>query len=64
MTETILKNIILSYYDDGVGIPIEISISNTKTLGLKLVSLLTNQLNGKITLDRTNGTMFVLEFKG
>ncbi len=53
-------NIICS--DNGIGIPNEIDIKNTKTLGLKLVHMLTEQLEGTIELDRTNGTKFIMEF--
>ncbi|NPV51690.1 MAG: histidine kinase, partial [Candidatus Methanofastidiosum sp.] len=49
--------------DDGVGLPEDIDPSSTDTLGLKLVSLLTDQLNGKMTLDVDNGTKFSMVFR-
>ena len=49
--------------DDGVGLPEDIDPSSTDTLGLKLVSLLTDQLNGKMTLDVEGGTKFSMVFR-
>ena len=48
--------------DNGIGFPKDIDFLNTKTLGLKLVVGLTEQLNGTIELDRTNGTTFTVVF--
>lgn len=50
--------------DSGVGIPKEINIKKTKTLGLHLVTILVeNQLQGELNLDRTDGTSFRIFFK-
>ncbi|MBI5458747.1 PAS domain S-box protein [Methanobacterium sp.] len=49
--------------DDGVGFPEEFDIENSKTLGLQLVNILVKQLDGKITLNRINGTRFKIIFK-
>jgi len=49
--------------DDGVGFPEEFDIENSKTLGLQLVNILVKQLDGKITLNRINGTQFKIIFK-
>ncbi|MCZ7400589.1 MAG: ATP-binding protein [Candidatus Methanoperedens sp.] len=54
----------LSISDDGVGIPEDVDIRNTKTLGLELVtSLAEGQLHGEIILNRENGTEFQINFK-
>jgi PAS domain S-box-containing protein len=53
---------VLSVADNGIGIPEGIDISKTSTLGLQLVTLLTDQLGGKITTRRSNPTEFVLTF--
>ena len=56
ITELIVK-------DNGVGIPEDIHIKNTTSLGLRLVCILAqDQLNGNITLMRTNGTEFCITF--
>ncbi len=49
--------------DDGSGIPEEVDPDNAETFGMQLIKYLTNQLKGKLELDRTNGTRFKLEFK-
>ncbi len=49
--------------DDGVGFPEEFDIKNSKTLGLKLANTLVKQLDGKITLNQSNGTQFKITFK-
>jgi len=42
--------------DNGRGLPPDIDIKNPKTLGLKLVSLFTRQLNGKLFIRVSEGT--------
>lgn len=50
--------------DNGVGLPKDINIRNTESLGLHLVSLLAeDQLHGKIKVDRTEGTSFHIKLK-
>ncbi|HIH93485.1 TPA: PAS domain S-box protein, partial [Methanosarcina acetivorans] len=48
--------------DDGIGIPEEIDIKNPETLGLQLVNILVDQLDGKIKLEREHGTEFIINF--
>jgi PAS domain S-box-containing protein len=56
---------VLSYADNGVGIPEGIDFDNTESLGLKLVSLLsTEQLDGTIQLIRDQGTKYYIVFPG
>jgi PAS domain S-box-containing protein len=52
----------LAVRDDGIGFPKNMDFRNTKTLGLQLVNILTNQLKGTITLDRGCGTSFTIRF--
>lgn len=54
---------LLTIRDTGVGIPEEIDFKNTQSLGFRLVNNLTNQLEGKIELDRTDGTTFNIIFE-
>ena len=50
--------------DNGVGIPKELDIRETDSLGMKLVSILAeDQLNGAVKLDRRGGTKFIIRFK-
>ena len=50
----------LSVSDDGVGIPDDLDIAQTTTLGLQLVGLLADQLGADITIQRVNPTCFEL----
>ncbi|HPJ38312.1 MAG TPA: histidine kinase dimerization/phosphoacceptor domain -containing protein [Spirochaetota bacterium] len=53
---------VLVFSDDGIGMPEGIDIKNTDTLGLKLVSSLTIQLKGEISLNAENGTEYTIVF--
>jgi PAS domain S-box-containing protein len=48
--------------DNGVGIPADINIQETESLGMMLVTTLTEQLEGTLELDRLNGTKFTIRF--
>ncbi len=53
----------LTVMDNGVGIAKGFDWQNTKSLGLKLVrTLVENQLDGSIDMDRNNGTKFTIKF--
>jgi PAS domain S-box-containing protein len=54
------EQVTLSVRDTGVGLPEDLDIRHTDSLGLQLVYLLTEQLGGTITLERTGGTTFTL----
>ena len=50
--------------DDGIGLPAGFDYRNTESLGLQLVSALTQQLSGSIELDASKGTVFTITFRG
>jgi len=54
--------IALAVSDDGIGIPEDFDMAQTTTLGLQLVTLLTDQLGGEIAIRRSNPTSFILRF--
>ena len=55
----------LTVSDDGIGIPEEMDIQETESLGLQLVHILAeDQLEGTLELDRDGGTAFKIRFKG
>ena len=60
---TILNNFELIISDNGIGIPKNIDPRNTTTLGLRLVTTLINQLEGKLKININNGTEFKIIFK-
>ena len=49
--------------DNGIGFPKDIDFQNTDSLGLQIINSLTDQIDGKIKLDRTTGTEFKITFK-
>jgi PAS domain S-box-containing protein len=49
--------------DNGIGFPANMDFKNTRTLGLRLVNILSNQLDGSIELDKSRGTEFIINFK-
>ena len=53
----------LTVRDNGIGFPEGIDIAHTDTLGLQIISLLTEQLDGRIEVRRNGGTVFTLSFK-
>jgi len=56
--------IVLVACDDGVGLPPDLDIRNTETMGMSIVvGLVENQLGGKVELDRSEGTCFTVTFR-
>ncbi|MCC7263723.1 MAG: hypothetical protein IT369_14510 [Candidatus Latescibacteria bacterium] len=56
------EEIVLVVADNGIGLPDEVVLGQANTLGLQLVQVLTKQLKGRITIDRSAGTRFELRF--
>ncbi|TGL53140.1 response regulator [Leptospira kemamanensis] len=54
-------SIILEYSDNGKGIPESVSFQNTPGFGLQLIGMLTDQIGGKIMIDRKDYPKFLLE---
>jgi two-component sensor histidine kinase len=52
----------LTVSDDGAGLPDGFDYRNTNSLGLQLVSILTEQLEGTVELDTVRGTTFKVTF--
>ena len=48
--------------DDGIGLPESLDFRKTESLGLKIVCTLTDQLGGRIELDRRGGARFTILF--
>jgi PAS domain S-box-containing protein len=53
----------LSIKDNGTGFPEGFDVENTETLGLRLVRMLTRQLDGSLTIDSQCGTCYDIKFK-
>ena len=54
---------ILTVSDNGVGMPEAVDIRKTDTLGMQLVTMLVDQLEGTLTLDAKRGTAFKVAFR-
>jgi two-component sensor histidine kinase len=53
----------LKVSDSGIGILEDLDWQNTDSLGLRLVIILTDQLDGTVSLDRREGTHFTVRFR-
>ncbi len=52
----------LTYRDNGVGMPVQMDLSSSETLGLKLINTISNQLKGSMNFKNESGLCFELEF--
>lgn len=57
------EQLVLIVRDNGVGLPQDLDIKSSKSLGLKLVNILTKQLKGNLDYQVENGTVFKLTFQ-
>ena len=53
-----------SVADDGIGIPEGMNIEDSTSMGLEIVRILTEQLDGSWTYLNNNGTEFIIKFPG
>lgn len=60
--EGITQKICFSVQDDGIGLSSEIASRSGGGFGLMLVRLLTEQLNGSLKIESTQGTKVTIEF--
>jgi two-component sensor histidine kinase len=58
------SGIALDVIDNGIGIGEEIDLLTANSLGLRLVSILINQVKGSMHLDRSSGTRFSFTIPG
>lgn len=49
--------------DNGVGLPEDLDVTQTESLGLQLVTMLVEQLQGTLRIDKNQGTSFEIVFK-
>lgn len=56
------KSIYLTIADNGIGLPPEVKIGQTGTLGLRMVKTLTRQISGTLSISREAGTSFQICF--
>jgi two-component sensor histidine kinase len=53
----------LVVWDNGVGIPQDMDITKTESLGMRLVTMLSDQLNGKFEYANNQGTRWEIKFR-
>ncbi|MCQ1535023.1 PAS domain S-box protein [Methanosarcina sp. KYL-1] len=58
----IYTNFILTVSDNGIGMPENFNSENSDTLGIQLVSILVDQLDGELELKMGCGTEFLIRF--
>jgi PAS domain S-box-containing protein len=58
------SDVVLEVVDDGTGLPADLDLDDPGTLGLKLVSILAEQVRGTIEVRRSPGTRFLIHFPG
>jgi two-component sensor histidine kinase len=62
LREPSASNVQLVVSDEGVGLPCGFDWKNTKTLGLRIVDVLVDQLGGTLTVHSGPGAVFILDF--
>lgn len=62
MRKSASHDVELEISDDGIGLPDGMDVETTDSLGLTLVRLLVEQLNGSLVVTREHGTSFHIQF--
>jgi two-component sensor histidine kinase/ligand-binding sensor domain-containing protein len=57
------EDVILTYSDNGCGIPATVDISLTKSLGLKLISIVAERFDGTFIMENRDGIYCQINFK-
>jgi two-component sensor histidine kinase len=55
------SNLILLIGDNGSGLPSEVELASAKSFGMRIITLLSEQLHAKISVNNENGTVYRLE---
>ncbi|MGD1856221.1 MAG: sensor histidine kinase [Leptolyngbyaceae cyanobacterium] len=56
------QDLILTVSDNGIGLPAEVNIEQTATMGLRMVKALIQQISGSLIVNREAGTSFQIIF--
>ncbi|MDA2919004.1 GAF domain-containing protein [Desulfobacterota bacterium AH_259_B03_O07] len=60
--DSLNSNCVLTVSDNGIGFPKDLKYRKAKSLGLQLLTALTDQLDGSIKINRRSGTSFKITF--
>jgi two-component system, sensor histidine kinase PdtaS len=52
------QNLMIAIKDNGIGLPEGLDITSTNSLGLKLVTMLSKQIKGRLAVMSENGAQF------
>jgi two-component sensor histidine kinase len=52
----------ITFEDNGIGLPDSISFENSSGFGMQLVGMLVEQIDGSITIERKQGTKYIIDF--
>ncbi|HEX2122879.1 MAG TPA: PAS domain S-box protein [Thermoanaerobaculia bacterium] len=58
------EGVSLTIADEGVGLPRDLDVPHASTLGLRLVHALVEQIDGRLSIDRSGPTAFTIAFPG
>ncbi|MEP6466211.1 MAG: sensor histidine kinase [Parafilimonas sp.] len=56
------QNIMLEIKDNGIGLPADFDLKNSTSMGMRLVTGLSKQINGKLIFENKNGVCVLVEF--
>lgn len=62
VTQDSEQSVTLTIADNGMGLPNEVNVEQSQTLGLRMVKTLTRQISGTLTVNRDTGTSFNIHF--
>lgn len=62
VTQDLQQSITLTIADNGMGLPHEVNLEQTQTLGLRMVKTLTRQISGTLTISQEAGISFNIHF--
>lgn len=57
------NDIVFEYRDNGQGFDAKYALENSKSMGLKLLQMLTEEIDGTINIDGQNGMQTTIKFK-
>jgi two-component sensor histidine kinase len=63
LTKDKYNNKCLTVHDSGKGLPKDLNIKTNDSLGLQLVWMLVDQIDGEIRYEYTSGSKFIVNFK-
>jgi two-component sensor histidine kinase len=55
-------HVLLTVGDDAIGLPADFDLATAKSLGLRLLPLLAEQLHGTLAVEKQAGCLFALHF--